>query len=799
MSKRSHGKTIFQISWLDDKRFKSWLKRGQNPSEAVCMLCCNSKINIEKMGISALLSHAKGKKHIEREKTTSPLSSIFFQTKSTVSLESASTSNSSSIDQNRKLSENSLDIKSSNSNRLIENMVVPVSVSLAEIRWVLKVVSSSFSLRSCLNLNELFKKMFADSTIAQSFQLSKTKCGYYINYGIAPFLKSKIENAIKMSPFFTLMFDESLNSYLQNEQMDLQMRFWSEELCKVETKYFESKFLNRANSETICEALVETLKTFDESKMLMLAMDGPSTNWAVVDKLTSHREQNDMKSLMDVGSCGLHVIHGAFQVGVESTNWELNKIFQAMWKILHDSCARRDIYKTVNRTDLFPLPFCKTRWVEDEKVAVRGIEVWPCIVEFIKYFQSLTQSKRPKNNKSYDTLVRNYNDKLMLSKMQFFHDIARILREFLLYFQTDNPMMPFMSDVLEKILLRIMKMFVLKEVLKEASTVYKLIKIDINDQNILLPPSSLKLPTATEGSLKSEKITMSEKLQFKKDCTKFLQSMVRKLQERSPLKYLIVRCMSCLSPENIVNKKEACVLKFEKLVDKLYNHKYLTAKESDDAKIQYTEFLDSIAKINVVEFSNFESSVTRLDTFYGKWLHKNKNFKSLWKVMICIFTLSHGQSQIERGFSINSGLMVENMHEKSVCSQRLVADFIKSSEKEIHEIEIEKGMLLSCKSAYSKYKVDLEEKALTSKKDEKSRKREMIIDQNVKRKKLEIESCIESLTKDVDKYYDDAERENNMTLLVKANAIRKSITEKKELVNSLDAAIEKLNKDKSLL
>ena len=64
---------------------------------------------------------------------------------------------------------------------------MPVSVSTAEIRWFLKVVSSSFSLRSCLNLNALFKEMFSDSEIAENFKLSKTKCGYYLTYGIAPY------------------------------------------------------------------------------------------------------------------------------------------------------------------------------------------------------------------------------------------------------------------------------------------------------------------------------------------------------------------------------------------------------------------------------------------------------------------------------------------------------------------------------------------------------------------------------------------------------------------------------------
>ena len=75
-----------------------------------------------------------------------------------------------------------------------------------------------------------------------------------------------------------------------------------------------------------------------------------------------------MPVLFDIGSCSLHVVHGPFPVGLEATKWNLSNVFQAMWKILYDSCARSYIYKTVNRTDLFSLPFCKARCVEDENV-----------------------------------------------------------------------------------------------------------------------------------------------------------------------------------------------------------------------------------------------------------------------------------------------------------------------------------------------------------------------------------------------------------------------------------------------
>ena len=51
----------------------------------------------------------------------------------------------------------------------LDNLVVHVSAAKAEFSWALKVVDSSISVRSCLNLSNLFQVMFPDSTIAKNF------------------------------------------------------------------------------------------------------------------------------------------------------------------------------------------------------------------------------------------------------------------------------------------------------------------------------------------------------------------------------------------------------------------------------------------------------------------------------------------------------------------------------------------------------------------------------------------------------------------------------------------------------
>ena len=68
--------------------------------------------------------------------------------------------------------------------------------------------------------------------------------------------------------------------------------------------------------------------------------------------------------------------------------------------------------------------------------------------------------------------------------------------------------------------------------------------------------------------------------------------------------------------------------------------------------------------------------------------------------MICIISnLSHSQRQIECGFSVSKSLLVENMHERSICAQQLVSDFMKSLNKEFHKNEIENELMFSCRAA----------------------------------------------------------------------------------------------------
>ena len=157
----------------------------------------------------------------------------------------------------------------------------------------------------------------------------------------------------------------------KKKQMDIKVWFWCDDKCKVTTRYLDSNILARGNAETISSAQIETLDGWDNRNCLVLSMNGPNTNWLVLDKVSSHHQQMELPSFFDVGCCGLHTVHGIFQTGEVATNWLLDKVLYGIWKLFKDSPARRDTYITVTRSEDFPLSFCKTRWVEDEQVAPR--------------------------------------------------------------------------------------------------------------------------------------------------------------------------------------------------------------------------------------------------------------------------------------------------------------------------------------------------------------------------------------------------------------------------------------------
>ena len=83
----------------------------------------------------------------------------------------------------------------------------------------------------------------------------------------------------------------------------------------------------------------------------------------------------------------------------------------------------------------------------------------------------------------------------------------------------------------------------------------------------------------------------------------------------------------------------------------------------------HTQFKGSVLEMkanHLAEFLCFIMNTDRLEKFNWNYMKDAK----VWEVFRIIFTLSHCQAAVQRGFSVNSKLLVENLLEKAlvVCS-----------------------------------------------------------------------------------------------------------------------------------
>ena len=137
------------------------------------------------------------------------------------------------------------------------------------------------------------------------------------------------------------------------------------------------------------------------------------------------------------------------------------------------------------------------------------------------------------------------------------------------------------------------------------------------------------------------------------------------------------------------------------------------------------------------------------------------------------------QAMIWLCFHINKEVNVENLEDKSLCAQLLVYDVVKCCKKDQHDIELTAQITASCKTACSRYVITLKGARKSRENEATNKKRKIIaveID-GVKRKWMVVDTCSQSLNKDMNKYLDKGAASHDMAMFLKASAFRKAISE----------------------
>uniref|UniRef100_A0A915ICP0 Uncharacterized protein n=1 Tax=Romanomermis culicivorax TaxID=13658 RepID=A0A915ICP0_ROMCU len=155
---------------------------------------------------------------------------------------------------------------------------------------------------------------------------------YVVSFIIAPFIYDILCKKVKEVDAFVVSFDEAFNRISQQSQMDVHVQFWDENTNRV-------------------------------------------------DDLTP--DPKDPQMLL-IGSCGLHLLHGAFQFAHKKVAWRLKSFLSSCYYRFKDSPARRSDFIHLIDCEIFPKKFCSHRWVENVDVVDRVIVLLPYLRKYVQ-------------------------------------------------------------------------------------------------------------------------------------------------------------------------------------------------------------------------------------------------------------------------------------------------------------------------------------------------------------------------------------------------------------------------------
>ena len=526
-----------------------------------------------------------------------------------------------------------------------------------------------------------------------------------IVYGLKNYFRKELKALIENCDAIVISFDESMNSIQKKQQMDILIRFWNSKQNEVSTRYFTSAFLGHARAVDLLQAFNDNILPAFMKKIIQISMDGSNVNLKFLKDMQQNLSHcHHGKQLIDIGSCGLHVLHNAFKTSIQIVKWKVAEFLRALFNLFNYSPARRSEFTNITKSDQFPKNFCGVRWLENVAVAQRAAQMLPKI---LTYIEKLKKDKIELVSKSYDIVKKAVPDKLLSAKLAFFQAFASEIEPFLTEFQSNDPKTPFLFDRLSILYLDIMKRIAKPESLQKFEK--NILKIDLNDTDNLLTADKVKIGYVTKNVLKNIKdVSAVDKLHFKNECGKIMKSFLIKIAQKSPLKFSIVKGLSCFNPIialDIDNAERRLSIVLEKFVE----NNLLLGTVAEKVEKEFRQIIS--LKSTQEKLRDFKASETRLDHFWVRVLEMQgfKNYENLFTFMKHVMILSHGNAAAERSFSVNKECIVENQKEESLIAQRVICDAVSSMNEPLVNFQINKTLIKEVRLSSSLYKQALED------------------------------------------------------------------------------------------
>ncbi|XP_043465120.1 uncharacterized protein LOC122500314 [Leptopilina heterotoma] len=786
----------FQDSWLsltdsNGTLVSKWAKKDlSDPYYSICIICKNTRFKIDG-GVDRIKQHAKTEKHI---KNLSSLNSG--QLLLTTSLKNnALTQSSSEIISNLSAAVSS-DLLTPETNANIVKSVTLFNQNetavRAELLWCLENVITCSSVASCLGKKELFNVMFP-GCVPETFSLSPSKAQYLITEALGPYFKNLLLNDLEFPDvLFSLLFDETSNVKSKKE-LQIRVRFWSHDENMIVCRHLETFFIGSATGEILVEQLKKALDSNNLllKNVLALGCDGPNVNKKVMNLFQETLKKAKLKPLVNIGTCELHIVHTSFLKGCECLDVDISDFIIKVYYFFHHRDVRCETFESIQREMNLPvhvfIKHVKERWLTLGASAERMEEQFLALeYYFLKHIPQKDSTTLKKQNYQ-DVKLYLKNDLLKVSLQFAIYSSKIFTTEFTLIMQKEEPLIHLLYAQLKSLILILLSSFVKQSILES-------IRFYTNDILKLLedPKNFLDLEEINIGEKARKtllKLPKLAQLSFLNQARKFYIASVKHILSRVKC-FRTLKYFQCLGEENIKkNESVKYIIEIAKLlplqnvdIDRLECEWRLLRV---DEQVRFTKNKDERIDVYWNHIFSLKSQVN------------NYKYPEIKRVVQNALALTHGNADVERGFSLSSRVLTEdksNMSERTLNAKLYIIDALKKYDKMVYKVPITSNLIKLAQGAYKSYQLYLEKQKLLSQQEaEKKRLEEeastkekehlKTLEKNRRTiKKLEID--LKSAEKDYKAALEDSESmQNALTASVKNNAKEIVI---KEMVVSLE-------------
>ena len=208
-------------------------------------------------------------------------------------------------------------------------------------------------------------------------------------------------------------------------------------------------------------------------------------------------------------------------------------------------------------------------------------------------------------------------------------------------------MIPYLYSDILKLIKKLMQLIVKPDLLENCESYLDFRRIDLDDKESMTRPKDMNIGFAARSSIqelrKNGEIRNSDVAAFLSESTKFIGTILKKIFEKSPAGFSVVKNTSIFNPHALRNGKVAVVQRrLYLLLTHLEKQKIVSAAQCDKMTEQFLEFIDYDLKVLIVKFKNFSAKYTPLDNFYFRCIgiEKYKELSFLVKIVLTLSLLS---------------------------------------------------------------------------------------------------------------------------------------------------------------